>query len=266
MEHRSGLPPWHDLDKGIYVDLQDVMANATLSGETVRASWPTELSRRVSKPTVMLARHIASPNYELLWFVRLARRHGFRALVLEHTSDRFSSQNPVKHALATMPIVRGRSRNGQLIVRPQKIIEISEYEGRPLKKIVTHWGENLVSYHHRKLSEALGPDTPDLVDMTQFLPAAADSPANYYRALFKLLSGYLVLLEDFVADDDTAEFFSRTVLPAWQDAVADTGTQPQVVRLTNGRLTSSPIWNAYPASVSDNQNWSRHRIASHALG
>jgi hypothetical protein len=122
MEHRSGLPPWHDLDKEIYVGLRDVMASATLSEETVRA-WPDELSRRVSKPTAMLARHIASPNYELLWFVRLARRHGFRALVLEHTSDRFSSQNPVKHALAAMPIVRGRSRNGQLIVRPQKIFE-----------------------------------------------------------------------------------------------------------------------------------------------
>jgi hypothetical protein len=262
MEHQSNSPPWYDLDENIYVGLEDVKAQATTFGESVKASWPEELSRRVSRPTVMLARHIATPNYELLWFVRLARKHGFRALVLEHTSDRFSSRNPVKHALATMPIVRGRSRNGQLIVRPQKIFQISEYEGQPLRNVHTHWGEDLVGYHHRKLTETLGPDTPDLIDMTELLPADAGCPARYYRALFKLLSGYLVLLEDFIADQDTSEFFSRTVLPAWQDAVSDTGKQPQVVRLTQGRLTSSPIWNAYPASVGDGQPWSRHGDAS----
>lgn len=265
MEHRSNLPSWHDLDRDIYVGLQEVKAHAAVFGDTVRASWPDELSRRVNKPTALLARHIASPSYEMLWFVRLARRHGFRALVLEHTSDRFSARNPVKHALARMPIVRGRSRNGQLIVRPQKIFDISEHDGRPLREIFTYRGENLVSYHHRKLSDALGPDTPDLVDMTQLLPTAADCPAKYYPALFRLLSGYLVLLEDFVADEDTAEFFSRTVLPAWQGAVSDTGKQPQVVRLTHGRLTSSLIWNSYPASVGDDQNWSRHGVESHAL-
>jgi hypothetical protein len=266
MEHPSGLPSWYDVDRGIYVDLQDVKANASALGETVKASWPAELSQRINRPTAMLARHIASPNYELLWFVRLARRHGFRALVLEHTSDRFSARNPVKHALARMPIVKARSRNGSLIVRPQKIMEISENEGRPLKEILTYWGENLVSFHHRKLAEALGSDAPDLVDMTQFLPAAADCPANYYRSLFRLLSGYLVLMEDFVADEDTAEFFSRTVLPAWQDAVSDTGWRPQVVRLTQSRLISSPIWNAYPASVGDGQHWLRPRAASSRAG
>jgi hypothetical protein len=102
--------------------------------------------------------------------------------------------------------------------------------------------------------------------MTQLLPAAADRPENYYRSLFKLLSGYLVLLEDFVADEDTAEFFSRVVQPAWYDAVSDTGRRPQVVRLTQGRRSSSPIWSNYPATVAEGKNWSSSGAPSHVLG
>ena len=70
-----------------------------------------------------------------------------------------------------------------------------------------------------------------------------------------MLSGPLVLFEDFVADDQTAAFFQRIVLPTYRQAASETGSTPQIARLVPGRRTSSPMWNAYPAAVADDPSW-----------
>jgi hypothetical protein len=202
----------------------------------------------------------------MLWFTRLARRHGFRALVIEHTSDRFTVNNPAKNALVTLPIVTGRSRNGQPIVRRQRILEPTAAEGQRLEEIITAKGEPLVAYHHRKLVEVLGADKPDILDLRDVVPIGAISPTCYYPKFFKMLTGRMVLFEDFVVDDQTAAFFQSTVAPAWRRAVRDTGHQPQIVQLTPGQRATSSIWSAYPAAAADDPAWIRRpRVLRNAV-
>ena len=243
---------WSGLDEEIYVSFDDVRG---LTDTRPDALWPEALHRYLGGPTAILARQVASPNYEMLWFTRLARRYGLRALIVEHSSDCFTVNNPTKHALVSLPIVTGRSRDGRTIFRRQKMLDPSAAEGQCLDQIVFRSGERLIDYHHRKLREVLGPDAPDVLDLRDLLPAGFRGPSDYYVEFFKLLSGPLVLFEDFVVDDQTAAFFQSTVLPAWQAAVADTRRRPQIIRLGPDRRTTSPMWSAYPASVADNRSW-----------
>jgi hypothetical protein len=248
---------WRGVDEEIYVRLEDVSSptDAVLSD-----FWPEALRPHLKGPTAILARQIATPNYEMLWFTRLARRHGLHALIVEHASDWFTVNNPTKLALGSLPIVTGRSRDGQMIMRRQRMLDPSAAEGQRLDEVVFRSGERLIDYHHRKLRDVMGPNTPDVLDLMDLLPSGLGEPSNYYVEFFKMLAGPLVLFEDFVIDDQTAAFFRGTVLPAWQTVVASTQRRPQIVRLGPDRRTSSPMWSAYPASVSDDQSWIRRDL------
>ncbi|MBP1805228.1 hypothetical protein [Rubellimicrobium aerolatum] len=244
-----------ELDRDIYVGLDEVRPRPV--ARAPKGVCAQALGSALARPIAVLARQVATPNYEMLRFVRLARRNGFHPLVIEHRADRFTVHNPTKRALATLPIVLGRSRNGQPILRRQKILDPAACEGRRLEEIETATGEGLIAYHHRKLLQVLGPEAPRVIDMGQVVATQAAGPAAYYREFFKMLTGGLVLLEDFVADSQTAAFFESTVLPAYRQAVEETGRRPQIARLVPGRRTSSPLWIAYPPATADDPSWLR---------
>lgn len=258
---------WSGLDEDIYVNVADVKSRIDVDPEHGPAWWPQALGQHLTRPTAVLARQIASPSYEMMWFTRLARRHGFDALVIEHRSDRFTVHNPYKRSLATLPIMVGRSQNGRPIMRRQKMVDLAAAEGRRLEDVVTRTGESLLDYHHRKLAQVLGPDTPRVIDLSDVVPTYTTGAAGYYLEFLKMFSGRLILFEDFVADDQTAAFFQHTVLPAYRQAVSDTGRLPQIARLVPGPRTSSPIWNSYPAAVADDPSWiQRARLPEPVVG
>jgi hypothetical protein len=256
---RQLLSAWSDLDEEIYVALEEVSPRADRMLEPHEGNWPEALARHITEPTAVLARNVATPNYEMLWFTRLARRHGFRALVIEHRTDRFTVNNSTKLALLTLPIVVGRDKTGRPILRRQRLQDPAVAERMPLDRILTYSGESLVAYHHRKLREVLRTDAPDVMNLREIMQTQELRPSVYYAEFLRLLSGHLVLFEDFVVDRQTAEFFHGTVLPAWREVVAATGRRPQIVRLGPERRATSPLQNAYPASVADNPAWIRPR-------
>ncbi len=243
---------WAGADRDIYVPMEalrsDLEASPALSGIGL-------LEGAALRPTAVLARQVATPNYELMWFTRVARRHGFRPLVIEHTSDIFTVHNSAKRSLVTLPLVTGRSRNGHLITRRQKVADLAASEGQRLEEIRTLTGETLVAYHHRKLVEVLGPEAPEVMDLRDLLPSVPLTPSRYYVEFFRMLQGDLVLFEDFVVDEQTATFFRRTVHPAWEHVVVTTGRRPKIAKLSPERVASSPMWNAYPGAMADDPNW-----------
>jgi hypothetical protein len=246
---------WMGLDKDIYVDVEEARQRFEARPYPEEGRLPSLFGPVGSRPTAVLARQVASPCYEVLWFARVARRHGYRPVVIEHRSDRFTVHNPYKRSLATLPIVVGRSRNGRSILRRQKVVDLVAAEGRGLQEVVTTSGEGLLDYHHRKLDLVMGAEAPQVIDLLDILPGCATDPNLYYLEFFKMLSRRLVLFEDFVADDQTAAFFQRTILPAYRRAVTDTGRVPQIARLVPGKRTSSPFWMSYPALVADDPSW-----------
>ena len=261
------MPSWTGLDDEIYLDVGEVKARL-ISGPPLApppgllpgppsgppagpALGPAALLPHRAHPTAILARQVASPSYETLWFARQARRHGLAPLVIEHRADRFTVNNPYKRSLATLPVVTGRDRHGRPIVRRQRVADHDASEGRRFEELLTRSGEPLLDYHHRKLLAVLGASAPAWIDLRDLVPPAPGGPQAYYVEFFRMLTGNLVLFEDFVACEQTAAFYERAVRPAFRQVVAETGLRPQVVRLSPGPRASSTLWYAYPAAVAD---------------
>lgn len=246
---RRLLPDWQGLDDDIYMQPHEIDALLRRPHE-LNGLWQHCIPNLTSlRPLAVLARQIATPNYETLWFLRLARRHGFQSVIIEHRSDRFTVNNAAKRHLGRLPVLVGRSRDGRVIVRHQKLLDPTEAEGRKLLEVQTFSGESLLGFHHRKLLDVLGPETPTVIDMSQVLRSSGQRPSVYYVEFFRLLVGSMVLFEDFVVDERTAEFFCQVVRPAYQQVVEETGMRPQILKLTPGPQMSSSLWTSYPAAV-----------------
>ncbi|WP_210529717.1 hypothetical protein [Rubellimicrobium arenae] len=246
---------WFGSDAGVY--LRDPELREILASSAAHRVAPTgaALPPCLSGPVAILFRQVATPSLEVIWFTRRARRLGFEPLVLEHGADRFCAHNGYKRALVTMPIILGRNRHRHIVLRKQKLIEHTRAEGQPLNALETGSGENLVAYHHRKLGEVMGTSAPRHIEIGSVLGRTAGSAMEYYVEFFRLLSGGLVLFEDFIADCRTAEFFDRVVHPAFRKVSHETGQRPQIARLTQGRRVLSPLWNAYPCAAADEPGW-----------
>jgi hypothetical protein len=244
----DNTPWWAGQDDGLYL---------SPGGASLLASCPARLPEpwsklmpdpQVQRPLAILARQVATPNYETLWFVRLARRQGWQTLILEHRSDRFTVNNATKCNLGRLRVVAGRSRDGRVITQRHKLLDPTAAEGRRLDELRTQSGEGLVDYHHRKLRQVLGADTPAIADMSEAVESWNQGPSAYYVEFFRRLAGPVALFEDFVVDERTARFFGRVVQPAFEQVLSE-GQRPQIIKLTPGPQMSSSLWSSYPASI-----------------
>lgn len=256
--------PGGDVDRDIYSDIRELARLAAADPGPLRGPAPA-LAGRGGRPVALLFRQVATPNYELISFVRRARRHGFEPVVVEHALDRFSVHNAAKRALVTLPVVVGLDCRGRAILRRQNLVEHNSADGRPLGGIVLRTGESLTGFHRRKLHEVMGRAAPRRVELGDLVASAADGAAAYYGDVFRLLGGRVALFEDFVTDAQTARFFERIVRPAYDQAVLDLGRRPQITRLMNGRRASSPLWNAYPPVMAGDLRRDRSRQAVAAV-
>lgn len=241
------------MDSSIYLSLAKIRSlGSALS--VAEGGQNDKLCSSISKdkPVAFLFRQIATPSFELLWFVKRAKRLGYEPVVIEHTSDRFSVHNSYKRSLISLPIVTGRGRNRQLIWRRLKIANQDDAEGRILKSIILDSGESLVSFHHRMLVSILGDRCPHLIDLSTITKSAHLGAEAYYGELFELLLGNCVLFEDFVVDKQTLDFFLRVVSPAFVDVVKRKGFSPKIGRLIYGSRAALAVWNSYPSLAVSN--------------
>lgn len=239
------------LDERIYVDPAKFSRQRPIHLENAHETRNERRALLKDHPIAILFRQIATPNYETAWFVRKAQHYGFRPVIIEHRTDRFSVHNSYKRSLVTPRIVMGRNKHGRTIVTQQKLIEHNSAEGKPLDSLLTVTGEKLLAYHHRKLHAIMGSQAPVTIDLSDIMSTATHGPSAYYVDVFKLTTGRAVLFEDFVVDAATDSFFTRVVKPAYEFALSSTGDRPKVVKLTQGRWAASPLWNAYPTAMID---------------
>ncbi len=238
------------MDRDIYISNKELVRRRDQNAWKA-CSAPLSRYLRIDRPVALLFRQIATPSFEVCSFIRKARRFGLEPVILEHVNDSFSVHNSYKRSLAVMPIALGKNCHNEIVWRRQKLAKLDRLEGRKLNSIKLASGESLVSYHHRKLYGAFGTRTPRLVDLKEIVPSVAFGAQGYYHDLFNLLHGNVVLFEDFVVDSQTANFFTRIVLPAYEGSMTKTSYRPQIAKLTFGERSASPFWNYYPSSVSD---------------
>jgi hypothetical protein len=199
------------------------------------------------RPRAILFRQIATPNYELRRFLRLCARSDYAPVILQYHADRMSCHNTFKRSLVAPMFLEGISRNGQPFFRRHHLINVETIERLRLSEVVVA-GRSLPDVHTNLLRIALPNDTFQLVEGSSLLSSYPAGARDYYVDLFAALGSDLLLLEDFMTDDEEAGFFDRVVRPAFDTACSILGKRPLVRRLCDNRRMPSPLWYAYPAS------------------
>jgi hypothetical protein len=212
--------------------------------------WLPEPLINSSQGFGLLARFMATPNFEALRFLNLVTGAGLFPVISGFAIDKFFPQNPLKRALARMGFHNGWNRHEQPIVQYLGILNDSQ-QGRPFGELKTCWGQDLISFHHEFFAHFLnGGVHPAVFDSSEQYIRAGGSAAAYYRKfLLRVCIADGILFDDYLLEGKERNFTRDVVLPAFDAVTAECGMRPLIVRLSPPEEEASPHWFWYPGEM-----------------
>jgi hypothetical protein len=190
---------------------------------------------------------VATPNFEFRRFAEKARHCGLRPVCPEYTGDKFCSRNPDKLSLARMTFHHGKGRNNGDRTTTHRIINFYVWDGKPLNRVETLWGEPFIGFHHRMLASQF-PDV-EIADNTDWLRRMGGKPSLFWPRLFALFVCHGLLFDNFHPDGHETEFTRDIIRPALAEVTARFGLAPLIVSLVPVETEREPYWSWYPDSL-----------------
>ncbi len=196
-------------------------------------------------PRAVLARQLATPNFEFHIFAARIRAVGLKIACPDYTADKFCSGNPDKLALARQTFFLGGNHNDGYRTRSHWLIDVNRFDGKPFCQIDTRWGEPLIDYHHRLLQ--LHFPGVETCDNSRWLEQMGGHPAQFWPKLLTLFLCDGILFENFHAEGHESQFTRRIIRPAFQEVTSRYGISPLIVPLVPIRQERDPYWSWYPS-------------------
>lgn len=210
------------------------------------------------KKSMVLFRHIATPNYEVNRFIIAADSLGeeLQPLILEYTQDKFNNRSDGKYYLGKIPFYKGRNRRGESLLEYQVIVDFNESSNKPLNSVTTHWGQSLVDFHHELFEETFTFFKDIKYDLSEWLKLSGGTAKDYYKSFLKLFLKDGVLFENFYIDESQKEFaFNRDiVIPAFKEIYEESGHKPLIVPLEPTHMEGDLFWFAHPLERKEHIN------------
>jgi hypothetical protein len=243
--------PWRDvveemerreLDTELHTYLKNVLPEGT----------PSQI---LEGKNMALARHVATPNYEMHRFIQCADViPGLRPMILEYTTDKYVNINATKHALAELKFHVGRTRDDRALLEKKPIINRNESNGLPLNTVTTKTNIPLVDFHHQ-LFEAAFPHMKDnLCDLSEMYCQLGGKAHKYYKAHLSLFLKHNVLFENFLINKEELGFLKNIILPTMLEILEETGYKPLIVNLGPTGNEEDVFWISYPPNQKENVN------------
>ncbi len=188
-----------------------------------------------------------TPNYEVHRFLVAADAFPeFQPLVLEYTKDKYTNRNDWKFSLGKMSFHKGHTRTNETIVENKTIIDMNDSNFKPIDSIRTHWGQNLVEFHH-ELFDTAYPNFKNLrFDLSDWIHEAGPSPKEYYKSFIALFLRNGILFENFLVDSKEYNFTKEIILPAFLELYAESGHKPLIVALEPTDIEGDRFWHSHP--------------------
>lgn len=237
--------PSHEVDA-----LQQSQRDERLMREVVQfAQPPRDLLTRLSAQPLVLARQVATPNYEFLHFLKRAEQLGRPPLVLEWSHDWFTpSINATKRALGRLPIHVGTDRQGQPRIHGRKIVSFEDPGRQRFSDLRCFDGTPFVAFHHDLVRAVAGDAVLSrAMDGTAFY--ADNAPRSHYERLFALYTCFGACADTFPLSGPEQSFTETVVLPAFESIVRRFGATPAIVRLLPAGSEMDHHWECYPPEV-----------------
>ncbi len=198
-----------------------------------------------SRPTLYLARHIASPNFETLRFIELGKPHALPLVIGQDQNDKFVSHNAMKRALGKMPIVKCISSDHREQIENFTIVDFEKAQGMPLKDIDTIFKIPLIKFHNDLLAE-IYPHAVELFDESEWIDRnSRGALLEHYQKFLALFVAHGVMFE-FYEDEDSL-FVENILKPAFAFVEEKFGLRPLLVNLVEEDIAHVRNWNSYPS-------------------
>ncbi|OGI88526.1 hypothetical protein A2995_00010 [Candidatus Nomurabacteria bacterium RIFCSPLOWO2_01_FULL_33_24] len=191
----------------------------------------------------IMARQLATPNYENRRFISLVKENGLHPVFIEYFDDKFTSNNKYKHSLGQLHIQNKIDKNGKECVEKITIIDFNKSNGKKLKDIKTLWGESLIDFH-KKLFDLYNINDVSFLNEIDWYEKKNEKPIDFYVNFFLLITCFGILFENFLAlkGDTEAKFTKDVVLPALEKVINLTGVKPLIVPLEPIDIETDNFW------------------------
>ncbi len=211
-----------------------------------------EQIRCLSRPMAVMARQVATPNFESIRFWETTSGNGLTPIWLEYSRDRFSSANVDKVMLAKLIFYYGKGRNGGNKTSIQKIVDIERASKKAICDIRTRVNSevSLLDIHSR-MFESYFPLEAKRVDISSWIQEIGDSAPLYYEAFLSLFICHGVLFENFLLEGREGEFSKSVVIPAFEKVQKRFGIKPLVVSLLPRNRAANNSWGWYPGQLEE---------------
>jgi hypothetical protein len=195
-------------------------------------------------------KQVATPNFDNIWFIKLTKEFGLKAVFFEYFDDKFTSNNDFKHSLGQLLIHNKVDKHGYNIEEKITIIDFNKSNGKKLKDIKTLWGESLINFH-KKLFESQSLNINDFIfyDESNWLKTHGNTAKNYYKNDMLLYICHGILFENFLLTESEGVFTKDVLLPALQEVMNLVGVKPLIVPIPPMDIESDSIWYSYNKKI-----------------
>jgi hypothetical protein len=203
----------------------------------------------VGKKSIVLFRHIATPNYEVNRFIACADTFtDFEPQILEYTEDLFNDRNQWKYFLGKLRFQRGMGKNGERIFENVNIINFNESNNKKISSVVTHWGQSLVDFHHEMFKARFKDFTHVPSDISHWLHKYGMSSREYYKPFLTMFLRDGILFDNIRLDVKERKFTETIILPLMCEIEEESGYKPLIVTLAPTKLEADDFILSHPYS------------------
>lgn len=205
-------------------------------------------------PKSVLARHVLSPHFELLRFLKLSEVIELDALCLEYIHDKFVAGNMDKYHLCKLFFHHNKNKRETDVADTFKCIDFNQAEGEKISKLKTKWGESLTDFHHGLIQHANLSSKIETFDISEHYKRNGGSADKYYAYFFSLFIYHGVLFENYLLNKEQSEFTRKVILTNFIKVSEAFGLKPLVVHLGPAGDEENLYWRYYPYFLKDKIN------------
>jgi hypothetical protein len=199
----------------------------------------------------IMARQLATPNYENRSFVSIAKENGLHPVFLEYYDDKFTSNNKYKHSLGQLSIQHKIDKNGNECVEKISIIDFNKSNGKKIKDVKTIWGESLVDFHKR-LFDFHGIKDFSCFNENDWYEKNNETAKDFYVNFLLIATCFGILFENFLVSNDSEGDFTRNILlPTFEQVWNLTGVKPLIVPIPPMDMENEDFWYQHLSKTKD---------------
>ncbi len=201
------------------------------------------------KKSIVLFRHIATPNYEINRFLACADTFTeFEPQILEYTDDQFNDRNQWKYFLGKLRFQKGVGKNGERIFENANIINFNESNNKKISSVFTNWGQSLVDFHHEMFNLRFKNFSHIAHDVSHWLHKYGVTGADYYKPFLTMFLRDAILFDNIRLDLKERKFTEAVILPLICQIEEESGYKPLIVTLAPTELEADEFLFSHPYS------------------